>query len=89
MTRRRFLPANIRCVTVGAGAGLLVLLELFFDRYRFWIGRLLAVSVASRARRDRHVRSQSTQRVGPRNVDVAGGAFQRVLAFAAFVTEPG
>ena len=88
VTRRRFLPANVRCVTVATGAGLLVLLELFFDRYRLWISRLSAVFVASRTRRDGHVRSQSPQRVGPRNVDVASSAFQHMLAFAAFVAEP-
>ena len=89
MTRRWFLPANIRCVTVATRRGLLVLLELFFDRYCFWIGRLLSVFVASRARRDGHVRRQTSQRSGPRDVDVTTGAFHYVLALAAFVTEPG
>ena len=89
MTRRWFLPANIRCVTVGTRRGLLVLLELFFDCYRLWIRRLPVVFVTGRARRDGHVRRQTSQRSGPRDVDVTTGAFHYVLALAAFVTEPG
>lgn len=88
MTRRRFSLTNIRCVTVGANARRLVLFELLFDRYGLWICRFLTVLMASSTGRNRNVRRQSPQRNRTGDVDVAGGAFHDMLAFAAFVAEP-
>lgn len=87
MVGRRLLRADLGYVTIGAAVGLLKLHELFFDSRNFRIGRLLVVLMTSSARSDRNVGSQSTQRPGPRNIDVAGRAFHHVFTFAAFVTE--
>src|SRR2546423_14910126 len=89
MTYRRFLLPNVGRVTVSTFAGLLVLVELFFNRHGLWISRLLVVFVAISARGDWHVGREPTQGCGARDVDVAGRAFHHVLAFAAFVRELG
>ena len=89
MTRRRLFLPDIWRMTIRALAGLLVLHELFFDRHSLRIGDLLVVLMTARARRDGHVRRQSAQRRGARNVDVAGRAFHDVFALAAFVSELG
>ena len=88
MTRRRFFLAHIRSVAIRTTTRLLKLLELFFDRRDFLIGRLFVVLVTSNTRSDRNIRSQTAQSAGASNVDVAGRAFHDVLAFAALVTEP-
>ena len=89
MTRRRFSLTNIRCVTIRANARLLVLFELLFDRYGLWIRRFLTVLMAGSTGRNRDIRCQSPQRNRTSDVDVTRGAFHDVLAFAAFVAEPG
>src|ERR1041385_2009691 len=85
MTRRRLFLPDIWRMTIRALAGLLVLHELFFDRHSLRIRDLLVVLMTARARRDGHVRRQSAQRRGARNVDVAGRAFQDVRTLAALV----
>ena len=89
MAGRRSPFPDIRGVTVRTFTGPLVLRELFFDRDRFRVRRLLVVFVASRARGYGYVGSQPAQRRRARNVDVTGRAFHHVLTLTAFVTEPG
>src|SRR6266576_704735 len=43
--------------------------------------------MTSDARGDWHIRSQTQQRAGPRDVDMTGSTFHHMLAFAAFMTE--
>ena len=88
MTRRRLFLAHIRSVAIRTTTRLLKLLELFFDRRDFLIGRLFVVLVTSNTRSDRNIRSQTAQSAGASNVDVAGRAFHDMLPFAALVTEP-
>ncbi len=84
--RGLFLP-HIWRMTVGTLARLLVLGELFFNGYGFWIRRLFVVLVTARAGGDWHIRRQSAQGRGTRDIDVTGRAFHDVLALAAFVRE--
>ena len=74
-------------MTIGASAGRLVLLEFLFDGCHLWIRGFLTVFVAGGANRYRNIRSQTAQRAGARDIDVAGCAFQHMLAFAALMTE--
>jgi hypothetical protein len=87
MTRRRLFLSHIRCVAIGALACFFELIEFGFDRYRFWISRLLTVAMTRRTRIYRHIRGQATRRAGARDVDVTGRAFGDVLTFAAFVSK--
>ena len=87
MTSGRLLLAHIRRVAISAVAGLLVLLELFFDRCYLWIGNFLIVPVARGANRNRNIRGEPHQAVPSGDIDVAGSAFLHVLTLAAFVTE--
>lgn len=88
MIRGRLLFSHVRCVAIEAGAGLLVLLKLFFNRRNLRISNFLVVLVTSRARRDRNVRGQAAQGARACNVDVAGCTFHHVAALAAFMSKP-
>ena len=84
--RRFFLPYVCR-MTIRAAARLLELLELFFDSRDLRIGRLLVVLVTGDACGDRHIRSQTAERAGSGDVDMAGRAFTHMFTLAALVTE--
>src|SRR5947208_12766466 len=75
MTGRRFLLSHVRCVAIRASTGFLVLLKLFIDRRHLRISNFLVVLMTSRARRNRHVSRQATQRPRTCDVDVASSAF--------------
>ena len=89
MTSRWLLLAHVWSVTIRAVAGCLELLQLSFNRYRFWICRLLAVPMTRRAGVNGNIRRQATQRIRACDVDVAGSAFRHVFAFAALMGEFG
>lgn len=89
MARRRLLLSHVRCVAIDAGARLLVLLKLFFNRRNLRISNFLVVLMTSRTSRDRNIRGQAAQCARASDVDVAGGAFHQVPALAAFMSEPG
>lgn len=86
MRRWRLPLTNIWGVAIAAVAALLKLLEFAFDRDDILIRtKLFALVVTRSARIDGHIRRQSAKRTRARDVDVAGRAFQHVLAFATFV----
>lgn len=87
MTSRRLFLPHIRLMTIRAAARLLKLRQLFFDSRDLRIGRFLVVLVTGNARGDRHIRGQTAQRAGSRNINVARRALAYVLTFAAFMTE--
>ncbi len=87
MTQRRFPFADLRGMAISACICLLPLLELFFNRCNFRIGRLLVVFVTGRADGNWNIGRQSAQGARLCNIDVAGRALHHMFAFAALVTE--
>lgn len=87
MTGRRLLLPHIRCVAVSTVAALLELLQFSFDCHCLRISRFLAITMTACAGVYGNVRSQPAQRARACDVDVTGGAFHHVLAFAAFMGE--
>lgn len=87
VTRRWFLLPDIVDVAIGAPGSLLVLLKLFFDRGYFWISSFLVVLMTSDTSGDWNIGRKTTQRAGPRDVDVTGSAFHYMLSLTAFMTE--
>jgi hypothetical protein len=72
-------------VAITAITTLLELLKFSFDRYGFWISSFLAIAMTTGASIYGNVGRQAAQGAGARDVDMAGGAFHHVFAFAAFM----
>ena len=86
MARGSIAPANVRCVAVAAHE-VVVLINGCQLVVKILAQPILIVTLT--ARRDRHVGLETSQRGRPRNVDMTGGAFGRMvlLCSAAVVAE--